>query len=187
MHWKSQFMVAVDKLSKYVTFMAAPWHCFFRAGHCITIVLHPPGKMVRCRERYCERTHRSLHSKVLFDFMGTKLNSSTSNCPQTVGQTEGVNALLNELLQHLATDRQPLAPHDVALMAALRVPSWGLSDVKTHSPDLEEDQCQGGTPRLDPTVRWLVRSYLEEREVGTSQPDQGSYVLPCGLLKDISQ
>ncbi|ERN02775.1 hypothetical protein AMTR_s00086p00067530 [Amborella trichopoda] len=75
-------MVVVDRFSNYATFIAAPELCS------------------------AETATQLFFTHVLFELMGTKLNFSTSNHPQTDGQTERVNVILEEYLRRYVTANQ---------------------------------------------------------------------------------
>lgn len=95
-------MVVVDRLSKYASFSPAPHACtaevaadlFFKN---VLKYWGIPADVVSDRDaRFTGRFWTSL-----FELMGTKLNFSTTNHPQTDGQTERVNGLLEKYLRHL--------------------------------------------------------------------------------------
>nr|GEV84874.1 hypothetical protein [Tanacetum cinerariifolium] len=113
-------IVVVDRFSKYGTFIAAPpdvtaddmAKLFFKN---VVKYWGVPHMIVSDRDpRFTGRFWTEL-----FKIMGTDLNFSMSFHPQTDGQTERVNALLELYLRHyspfeLVTGRQPLTPNALA-------------------------------------------------------------------------
>ena len=97
----------VDRFLKYLVFMAAPEACpakevvnfFF-----IHVVKHfgLPKDIISDRDaRFTWRFWVEL-----FKLLGLELKFSTANHPQTDGQTERINALLEEYLRHYVTTTQ---------------------------------------------------------------------------------
>ncbi|RVW75511.1 Transposon Tf2-2 polyprotein [Vitis vinifera] len=104
--FKSVFVV-VDRFSKYVVFIPAPDTCpaeeaaklFFS-----NVVKHfgLPRDIVSDRDaRFTGKFWVEL-----FKLLGSELKFSTANHPQTDGQTERINALLEEYLRHYVTATQ---------------------------------------------------------------------------------
>ena len=100
-------LVMVDRFLKYAIFILVPAVCtaevaaalFFRH-----VVKHfgLPEDIVSDRDaRFTGRFWTAL-----FDLMGTKLKFSTSHHPQTDGQTERINALVEQYLRHYVTTNQ---------------------------------------------------------------------------------
>ena len=100
-------LVVVDRFSKYAIFIAAPNACpaekaaelFFK-----NVVKHfgVPADIVSDRDaRFTGKFWT-----YLFNLMGSKLKFSTANHPQTDGQTERINALMEEYLRHYVTASQ---------------------------------------------------------------------------------
>ncbi|KAL0344342.1 UNVERIFIED_CONTAM: Transposon Ty3-I Gag-Pol polyprotein [Sesamum angustifolium] len=94
-------LVVVDRFSKYGIFIAAPHACpaetaaelFFKN---VTKYFGVPKDIVSDRDaRFTGRFWTTL-----FNMMGTGLKFSTANHPQTDGQTERVNALVEDYLRH---------------------------------------------------------------------------------------
>ena len=94
-------MVVVDRFSKYATFIAAPTDCtaeeaaklFLRN---IVKLWGVPESIVSDRDpRFTGRFWTEL-----FKLLGSDLNFSTSFHPQSDGQTERMNALLELYLRH---------------------------------------------------------------------------------------
>ncbi|KAG6474774.1 hypothetical protein ZIOFF_068713 [Zingiber officinale] len=103
----SSIMVVVDGFSKYAIFIAAPSACpsdvatklFYR--HVIKF-FGLPNDIVSDRDtRFTGRFWTTL-----FNMMGTDLKFSTANHPQTDGQTERINYVLEEYLWHYVTASQ---------------------------------------------------------------------------------
>ena len=103
----SSVMVVVDRFSKYAVFSAAPQvrsaeiaaGLFFK-----NVVKHfgVPADIVSDRDaRFTGRFWTCL-----FGLLGSKLNFSTANHPQSDGQTERTNAVLEEYLRHFVTASQ---------------------------------------------------------------------------------
>ncbi|KAL0373602.1 UNVERIFIED_CONTAM: Transposon Ty3-I Gag-Pol polyprotein [Sesamum radiatum] len=97
----------VDRFSRYGIFMAAPNACpaetaaelFFKN---VTKYFGVPQDIVSDRDtRYTGRFWTAF-----FNMLGTELKFSTANHPQTDGQTERVNALLEDYLRHYVTASQ---------------------------------------------------------------------------------
>lgn len=92
-------MVVVDCFSKYVVFIPAPHACptdvaaelFYKY---IVKYFGLPEDIVSDRDTRFTRRFWT----VLFNSMGSELKFSTTNHPQTDGQTERMNALLEEYL-----------------------------------------------------------------------------------------
>ncbi len=86
-------MVVVDRFSKYASFSLAPHAAEVAADLFFKNVVKYwgiPADVVSDRDaRFTGRFWTSL-----FELIGTKLNFSTTNHPQTDGQTERVNGLL---------------------------------------------------------------------------------------------
>ncbi|KAG6478499.1 hypothetical protein ZIOFF_061942 [Zingiber officinale] len=103
----SSIMVVVDRFSKYAIFIAAPSACpsdvaaelFYR--HVVKF-FGLPNDIVSDRDtRFTGRFWTAL-----FNMMGTDLKFSTANHPQTDGQTERINHVLEEYLRHYVTASQ---------------------------------------------------------------------------------
>ena len=100
-------MVVVDWFSKYAVFVATQKACkteaiaelFFK--HVVKYFGLPEDVVSDRDARFTGRFWTSL-----FNMMGSELKFSTANHPQTDGQTERVNALLEEYLRHYATASQ---------------------------------------------------------------------------------
>jgi hypothetical protein len=100
-------MVVVDRFSKYGIFRPTPKNCsaetaaeeFYR--HLVKLFGIPTDIVSDRDARFTGRfwTH-------LFNMMGTELKFSTANHPQTDGQTERMNQLLEEYLRHYVTASQ---------------------------------------------------------------------------------
>ena len=100
-------MVVVDQYSKYVTFIAAPINC--KADEVARLFVKyivklwgVPKSIVSDRDpRFtgCFWTE-------LFKMLGTDLKFSTSFHPQTDGQTERINGLLEMYLRHYVSAHQ---------------------------------------------------------------------------------
>lgn len=99
--------VVVDRFSKYAIFIAAPHACpaEVAAGLFHKFVVKYfglPEDIVSDRDtRFTGRFWT-----VLFGLMGSELKFSTANHPQTDGQTERMNQLLEEYLRHYVTASQ---------------------------------------------------------------------------------
>ena len=107
MEGMTSIMVVVDRFSKYAVFVPVPEACpaetaadlFYR-----NVVKHfgLPSDIISDRDaRFTGRFWT-----YLFQLMGSELKFSTANHPQTDGQTERVNALLEEYLRHYVTASQ---------------------------------------------------------------------------------
>ena len=103
----SSVLVVVDRFSKYAVFVAAPHPCtaentadlFFRN---VVKYFGLPEEIISDRDtRFTGRFWTAL-----FGLLGSELKFSTTNHPQTDGQTERVNALLEEYLRHFVTATQ---------------------------------------------------------------------------------
>ena len=100
-------MVVVDRFTKYAVFVAAPTMCtaevvvelFYRN---VVKYFGVPFDIISDRDvRFMGRFWTTL-----FNMMGTRLKFSTANHPQIDGQTERINALLEEYLRHYVTAMQ---------------------------------------------------------------------------------
>ncbi|GKB46820.1 putative nucleotidyltransferase, ribonuclease H, partial [Tanacetum coccineum] len=126
-------IVVVDRFSKYGTFIAAPpdvtaddtAKLFFR-----NVVKYWGVPQVIVSDRDPRFTGRFWTE--LFKIMGTDLNFSTSFHPQTDGQTERVNALLELYLRHYVSANQ----HDWAK----------LLDVAQFSYNMQRSEATGKSP-----------------------------------------
>ncbi|KAE8708553.1 Detected protein of unknown function [Hibiscus syriacus] len=126
-------MVVVDRFSKYGTFIPCPKDCtaeesaraFFK-----NVVKHwgLPRSIISDRDpRFTGRLWTEL-----FKLLGTELNFSTSFHPQTDGQTERVNALLECYLRHFVSTNQR---------------DWAkLLDVAQFSYNLKRSEATGRSP-----------------------------------------
>lgn len=100
----SSILVVVNRFSKYAVFSASPHTCsaeiaadlFFKK-----VVKHfgMPANIVSDRDV----GFRGKFWTSLFGLLGSKLNFSTINHPQSGGQTERINALLEEHLRHFVS------------------------------------------------------------------------------------
>ncbi|KAL0307163.1 UNVERIFIED_CONTAM: Transposon Ty3-I Gag-Pol polyprotein [Sesamum radiatum] len=100
-------LVVVDRFSKYGIFIDAPHACpaetaaelFFKN---VTKYFGVPKDIVSDRDaRFTGRFWTTL-----FNMMGTELKFSTANHPQTDGQTERVNVLVEDYLRHYVSASQ---------------------------------------------------------------------------------
>ncbi|KZV57841.1 hypothetical protein F511_03410 [Dorcoceras hygrometricum] len=103
----ASILVVVDRFSKYAVFIAAPKVC--TAEHAAELFFKNvikyfgiPQDIVSDRDtRFTGRFWTAL-----FNLMGSDLKFSTTNHPQTDGQTERINQLLEEYLRHFVTASQ---------------------------------------------------------------------------------
>ena len=100
-------LVVVDRFPKYAVFIAAPHACTAHVAaelfvNNVVKVFGLPKDVV------CDRDARFTGRfwTYLFKLLGTELKFSTANHPQTDGQTERVNALLEDYLRHYVTASQ---------------------------------------------------------------------------------
>ena len=103
---KSIFVV-VDRFSKYSVFMAAPEACLAEEAANLFfshVVKHFGLPKDIINDRDASFTRRFWVE--LFKLLGSDLNFSTANHPQTDGQTERINGLLEEYLRHYVTATQ---------------------------------------------------------------------------------
>ncbi|KAK9113309.1 hypothetical protein Syun_020106 [Stephania yunnanensis] len=94
-------LVVVDRFSKYATFIAAPKNC--DADTTAELFLKHVAKYWGIPEDIIsDRDARFIWRfwVALFNLLGSELKFSTANHPQTDGQTERVNALLEDYLRH---------------------------------------------------------------------------------------
>ncbi|RVW64771.1 Transposon Tf2-8 polyprotein [Vitis vinifera] len=123
----------VDRFSKYATFIAAPTDC--TAEETTRLFLKHVVKYWGLPKYIISDRDPRFTGKFwteLFKLMGSELHFSTSFHPQTNGQTERVNALLELYLRHfatnkspfkLATGQQPLTPHMLTIGYTGRSPA----------------------------------------------------------------
>ena len=100
-------IVVVDRFSKYATFIAAPKDC--TAKEMARLFLKNMVKYWGLRKFIISDRDSRFTGKFwmeLFKLMGTELHFSTSFHPQTDGQTERVNALLELYLRHFVSANQ---------------------------------------------------------------------------------
>ncbi|KAJ7947141.1 Retrotransposon protein, putative, Ty3-gypsy subclass [Quillaja saponaria] len=103
----STILVVVDRFSKYATFIPAPKYCsaedtaqlFFKY---VVKYWGVPKNIVSDRDSRFTGTFWS----ELFNLLGSQLNISSSYHPQTDGQTEKFNGMLEEYLRHFASVNQ---------------------------------------------------------------------------------
>ncbi|RVW59633.1 Transposon Ty3-G Gag-Pol polyprotein [Vitis vinifera] len=126
-------IVVVDRFSKYATFIAAPTDC--TAEETTRLFLKHVVKYWGLPKYIISDRDPRFTGKFwteLFKLMGSELHFSTSFHPQTDGQTERVNALLELYLRHfatnkspfkLATGQQPLTPHTLMIGYTGRSPA----------------------------------------------------------------
>ncbi|MCF8701926.1 DDE-type integrase/transposase/recombinase, partial [Corynebacterium sp. MC-10] len=126
-------MVVVDRFSKYATFMPATPGCTAKEAAQLffkNVVKYwgLPRHIISDRDpRFTGNFWREL-----FQTLGTKLHFSTSFHPQTDGQTERVNALLECYLRHFVSSHQR---------------DWAkLLDVAQFSYNLQRSESTGRTP-----------------------------------------
>ena len=126
-------LVVVDRFSKYATFIPAPLHCSAKdvvqlfLGHVVKY-WGVPQNIVNDRDpRFLGRFW-----KELFRLLGSKLYFSSEFHPETDGQTERVNALLEEYLRHFVSANQK---------------DWvDLLDVAQFSYNLQKSSTSGHSP-----------------------------------------
>lgn len=99
--------VVVDRFSKYAVFIPAPHDCTAEVAaelfykNVVKYFGLPEGIVSDRDTRFTGRFWT-----VLFGLMGSELKFSTANHPQTDGQTERINGLLEEYLRHYVTASQ---------------------------------------------------------------------------------
>ncbi|RVW69340.1 Transposon Tf2-2 polyprotein [Vitis vinifera] len=104
---RSYYWPKIDRFSKYAMFIPAPDACLMEKAAKLffsNVVKHfgLPKDIVNDRDaRFTSRFWVEL-----FKLFGSKLKFSTINHPQTDGQTERINALLEEYLRHYVTATQ---------------------------------------------------------------------------------
>lgn len=126
-------MVVVDRFSKYGVFIAMPAN--FDARDAAQLFFRDVVKYwgIPC-SIISDRDTRFVGNfwMELFKLMGTNLNFSTSFHPQTDGQTERVNALLELHLRHYVTANQR---------------NWvNLLDIAQFSYNLQKSESTGASP-----------------------------------------
>ena len=126
-------IVVVDRFSKYATFMAASAECSVEETarlflHNVVKLWGVPSNIVSDRDpRFTGRFWTEL-----FKMLGTDLNFSTSFHPQSDGQTERINSLLELYLRHYVSANQK---------------DWAkLLDVAQFSYNLQQSEATNKSP-----------------------------------------
>ena len=103
---KSIFVV-VDRFSKYSVFMAAPKACLVEEAANL-FFSHVVKRFGLPKDIVSDRDARFIGRfwVELFKLLGSELKFSTANHPQTDGQIERINALLEEYFRHYVTATQ---------------------------------------------------------------------------------
>ena len=126
-------IVVVDKFSKYATFIASPADC--TAEQTAKLLFKHVVKYWGLPRHIVSDRDPRFTGKLwteLFKILGSKLHYSTSFHPQTDGQTERVNALLELYLRHFVGANQR---------------NWaGLLDVAQFSYNLLKSEATGKSP-----------------------------------------
>ncbi|KAH9678962.1 Endonuclease [Citrus sinensis] len=136
-------MVVVDQYSKYVTFIAAPINC--KADEVARLFVKyivklwgVPKSIVSDRDpRFtgCFWTE-------LFKMLGTDLKFSTSFHPQTDGQTERINGLLEMYLRHYRSEATGKSPFEIIMGFQPMTPNVIASTYGGKSPVVHKLTCE---------------------------------------------
>ena len=100
-------MVVVDRYNKYATFIAAPADC--KADEAARLFVKYIVKLWRVSKSIVNDRDPRFTGRFwteLFKMLGTDLKFSTSFHPQTDGQTERINGLLEMYLRHYVSAHQ---------------------------------------------------------------------------------
>ncbi|KAI5328758.1 hypothetical protein L3X38_028155 [Prunus dulcis] len=126
-------LVVVDRFTKYATFIPAPAEC--NAEEAARLFLKHVVKYWGIPKSIISDRDTRFTGKLwteLFKLLGSQLNFSTSFHPQTDGQTERVNALLELYLRHYVSANQR---------------DWAkLLDVAQFSYNLQQSESTGSSP-----------------------------------------
>ncbi|CAL8989416.1 unnamed protein product [Prunus brigantina] len=126
-------LVVVDRFTKYATFIPAPADC--NAEETARLFLKHVVKYWGIPKSIISDRDTRFTGKLwteLFKLLGSQLNFSTSFHPQTDGQTERVNALLELYLRHYVSANQR---------------NWAkLMDVAQFSYNLQRSESTGSSP-----------------------------------------
>ena len=126
-------LVVVDRFTKYATFIPAPTDC--NAEEAARLFLKHVVKYWGIPKSIISDRDTRFTGKLwteLFKLLGSQLNFSTSFHPQTDGQTERVNALLELYLRHYVSANQR---------------NWAkLMDVAQFSYNLQRSESTGSSP-----------------------------------------
>ncbi|KAK8663978.1 hypothetical protein V6N13_083783 [Hibiscus sabdariffa] len=172
-------IVVVDRFSKYATFIPAPKYCSAEVTAQLVfkhVVKYwgVPQNIVSDRDgRFTGNFWREL-----FRLLGSQLNLSSSYHPQTDGQTERLNGLLEEYLRHFIQANQKEWPQllDVAQLSfnsqksspTNKSPFEIVTGQQPRLPHTALQTYQGKSPRaFNFTREWqrnieIARAYLEK-------------------------
>ncbi|KAL5808962.1 hypothetical protein ACOSQ3_029653 [Xanthoceras sorbifolium] len=174
-------MVVVDRFSKYATFIAAPTDC--TAEQAARLFLRNVVKYWGVPRTIISDRDPRFTGKFwteLFNLLGSKLHFSTSFHPQTDGQTERVNALLELYLRHFVSANQ----RDWAKLLDVAQFSYNLqrSEVTHHSPFELATGQQPLTPQTvmlgytgrSPGSYKLAKDWQEQADIARSYLDKAA-------------
>ncbi|KAJ7958669.1 Retrotransposon protein, putative, Ty3-gypsy subclass [Quillaja saponaria] len=165
----STLLVVVDRFSKYATFIPAPKYCsaedtaqlFFKY---VVKYWGVPKNIVSDQDSRFTGTFWS----ELFNLLGSQLNISSSYHPQTDGQTERFNGMLEEYLRHFASVNQRNWPKllDIAQFcfnaqkssATNRSPFEIVTGQQPLLPHTLDEPYTGKSPK----AHHFTRAYLEK-------------------------
>jgi hypothetical protein len=174
-------MVVVDRFSKYATFIAAPTDCTAEEAARLfmkNVVKYwgVPRTIISDRDpRFTGRFWTEL-----FKLLGSDLHFSTSFHPQTDGQTERVNALLELYLRHFVSANQ----QDWAKLLDVAQFSYNLqkSESTNHSPfelatgqqPLTPHTVAAGYDGRSPAAFKFAKGWQEQADVARSYLDKAT-------------
>ncbi|KAL5775964.1 hypothetical protein ACOSP7_013524 [Xanthoceras sorbifolium] len=174
-------MVVVDRFSKYATFIAAPTDC--TAEQAARLFLRDVVKYWGVPRTIISDRDPRFTGKFwteLFNLLGSKLHFSTSFHPQTDGQTERVNALLELYLRHFVSANQ----RDWAKLLDVAQFSYNLqrSETTHHSPFELATGQQPLTPQTvmvgytgrSPGSYKLAKDWQEQADIARSYLDKAA-------------